>query len=126
LDIFVGPNQDLAQFVAEISPVLGLSFQRVAASNGDEVFEHRNPEYRVTVVSHELEDDGPLAFSAFPMQISVSVLNVWDASQRENKLADLSRELFAKLKRTNRYSLMLVDNLQHCIETAWPQVARTG
>jgi hypothetical protein len=121
MDIFVGTDGNLNEFISELQSAINLQLRK--AVNGDLFFEYSDEEKDILVLQHDLEDDRDLLFSQYPVQISVRALDIWDAGLRETKTLELAQRLFAQLKKTGRYRLMLVDDLQKCIAKHQPTKA---
>ncbi|HMN29523.1 MAG TPA: hypothetical protein PKE45_15340, partial [Caldilineaceae bacterium] len=60
---------------------------------------------------HEFENDEDLNFEAYLYEIELWVFNVYAAKEREQHLAD-GAAVYQALRATEKYPLLLVDDLQ--------------
>lgn len=112
VDVFVSAQKPIEDFVRELESLLGIKFQFIRISEDVSFYEYRNSHVAVTVLKHDLENDRELRFEDYPYQISVRALNIDTEEERKQRREDFARLVFEKLKRTNKYNLMLVENLQ--------------
>jgi len=119
MNIFVCAQEDMEVFTKDIASVLGIKLR--LASEGEEAFYEFSDQHVVfTLGEHDFENDRDLNFSDYRYWISVRASDGWGWKERESRRDDFTRLVFEKLKATQRYSLMLVKNLQVKLEEFRP------
>ncbi|MEG5037266.1 hypothetical protein [Microcoleus sp. AT3-D2] len=121
LDIFVNFPQDIEHLIKELELILALKFELV--SNGiDKWYEFRNSTITLTVGKHDFENDKEIKFEEYPYNLSIRALNISNELDRQKWCDDFASYVFPKLKGTERYRLMLVDDLQVKLQEFAPLV----
>ncbi|MEG4960915.1 MULTISPECIES: hypothetical protein [unclassified Microcoleus] len=121
LDIFVDFPQDIEHLIKELEFILALKLELV--SDGiDNWYEFRNSTITLTVGKHDFENDKELTFEEYPYNLSIRALNISNELERQKWCDDFASYVFQKLKATERYRLMLVDDLQVQLEEFAPVV----
>jgi hypothetical protein len=125
LGIFVDTSDSLAAFVRELELLLGIEFQMASAD--DEIwYQFADPTIVLTVGEHPFENDHDLNFEDYRYDISVRPINYTTPEEWRARREDAAYSIFHKLMATQKYPLLLVDNLQIKLAEFVPaQVATT-
>ena len=111
IDIFVESEVSLEDFVQDIEKLLEIKLQRI--SNGEEIFyEFRDPRVVFTVGTHDLVNDREMNFEDYRYHLSARALNISTEEERQKWRDEFARDIFQKLKTTQNYHLMLVEDIQ--------------
>jgi hypothetical protein len=111
LDIFVDTTMPLSDFVHELESLLGIEFEYVSAD--DEVwYVFDNPEIVLTVGTHTFENDRDLRFEEYRYDIELRPLNYRTESEWRERREKYAQLVFRALQATQKYPLLLVDDLQ--------------
>ncbi|MEG4625146.1 hypothetical protein Q5691_12755 [Microcoleus sp. w1-18aA5] len=121
LDIFVDFPQEIEHLIKELEFILALKLELV--SDGiDNWYEFRNSTITLTVGKHDFENDKELNFEEYPYNLSIRALNISNELDRKKWRDEFASYVLHKLKTTERYRLMLVDDLQVKLEEFAPLV----
>ena len=121
LDIFVDFPQEIEHLIKELEFILALKLELV--SDGiDHWYEFRNSTITLTVGKHDFENDKELNFEEYPYNLSIRALNISNELDRKKWRDEFASYVLNKLKITERYRLMLVDDLQVKLEEFAPLV----
>ncbi|MEG4334486.1 hypothetical protein QUB40_21470 [Microcoleus sp. AT9_A2] len=121
LDIFVDFPQEIEHLIKELEFILALKLERV--SDGiDHWYEFRNSTISLTVGKHDFENDKELNFEEYHYNLSIRAPNISNELDRKKWRDEFASYVFQKLKATERYRLMLVDDLQVKLEEFAPLV----
>ncbi|MEG4145161.1 hypothetical protein [Microcoleus sp. Pol12B5] len=121
LDIFVDFPQEIEHLIKELEFILALKLELV--SDGiDNWYEFRNSTITLTIGKHDFENDKELNFEEYPYNLSIRALNISNELDRKKWRDEFASYVFQKLKTTERYRLMLVDDLQVKLEEFAPLV----
>jgi hypothetical protein len=121
LDIFVDFPHKIEYLIKELELILALKFELV--SDGiDNWYEFSNSTITLTIGKHDFENDRDIKFEEYPYNLSIRALNISTEFDRQNWCNDFASYVFQKLKATERYRLMLVDDLQVKLEEFAPLV----
>ena len=121
LDIFVDFPHKIEYLIKELELILALKFELV--SDGiDNWYEFSNSTITLTIGKHDFENDRDIKFEEYPYNLSIRALNISTEFDRQNWCNDFASYVFQKLKATERYRLMLVDDLQVQLEEFVPVV----
>ena len=121
LDIFVDFPQEIEYLIKELELILALKFELV--SDGiDNWYEFRNSTITLTIGKHDFENDHDIKFEEYPYNLSIRSRNISNEFERKKWCDDFASYVFQKLKSTERYRLMLVDDLQMKLEEFAPLV----
>ncbi|CAC5340977.1 MULTISPECIES: hypothetical protein [Planktothrix] len=121
LDIFVDFPQEIEYLIKELELILALKFELV--SDGiDNWYEFRNSTITLTIGKHDFENDHDIKFEEYPYNLSIRSRNISNEFERKKWCDDFASYVFQKLKSTERYRLMLVDDLQVQLEEFVPVV----
>jgi hypothetical protein len=121
LDIFVDFPQEIEYLIKELELILALKFELV--SDGiDNWYEFRNSTITLTIGKHDFENDQDINFEEYHYNLSIRSLNISNELDRQKWCDDFASYVFQKLKSTERYRLMLVDDLQVQLEEFVPVV----
>ena len=121
LDIFVDFPHEIEYLIKELELILALKFELV--SDGiDNWYEFSNSTITLTIGKHDFENDRDIKFEEYPYNLSIRALNISTEFDRQNWCNDFASYVFQKLKATERYRLMLVDDLQVKLEEFAPLV----
>ncbi|HBW57162.1 MAG TPA: hypothetical protein DEF27_04910 [Oscillatoriales bacterium UBA8482] len=121
LDIFVDFPQEIDHLIKELELILALKFELVSDGT-DNWYEFRNSTITLTIGKHDFENDQDIKFEEYPYNLSIRSLNISTEFYRQNWCNDFASYVFQKLKATERYRLMLVDDLQVQLEKFVPVV----
>ncbi|MCB8763058.1 hypothetical protein [Planktothrix agardhii] len=121
LDIFVDFPQEIEYLIKELELILALKFELVSDGT-DNWYEFRNSTITLTIGKHDFENDHDIKFEEYPYNLSIRALNISTEFDRQNWCNDFASYVFQKLKSTERYRLMLVDDLQVQLEEFVPVV----
>lgn len=121
LDIFVDFPQKIEYLIKELELILALKFELVSDGT-DNWYEFRNSTITLTIGKHDFENDHDIKFEEYPYNLSIRALNISTEFDRQNWCNDFASYVFQKLKSTERYRLMLVDDLQVQLEEFVPVV----
>ena len=121
LDIFLEFPQEIEQLVKELELILAIKFELV--SDGiDHWYEFRDSTITLTVGKHDFENDKDLNFEEYPYNLSIRALNISNELDRKKWRDEFASYVLHQLKTTERYRLMLVDDLQVKLEEFAPLV----
>ncbi|MEG3975991.1 hypothetical protein QT970_15405 [Microcoleus sp. herbarium8] len=121
LDIFVDFPQGLEHLIKELEFILALKFELISDGT-DNWYEFHNSTITLTVGNHDFENDRDIKFEEYPYNLSIRALNISNELDRQKWRDDFASYVFQKLKATERYRLMLVDDLQVKLEEFAPLV----
>lgn len=121
LDIFVDFPQDIEHLIKELELILALKFELVSDGT-DNWHEFRNSTITLTIGKHDLENDRDIKFEEYPYNLSIRALNISNELDRKKWRDDFASYVLNKLKATESYRLMLVDDLQVKLEEFAPLV----
>lgn len=121
LDIFLDFPQGLEHLIKELELILDLKFELVSDGT-DNWHEFRNSTITLTVGNHDFENDRDIKFEEYPYNLSIRALNISNELDRQKWRDDFASYVFQKLKATENYRLMLVDDLQVKLEEFAPLV----
>ncbi len=110
IDIFVDSRAPLEDFVNELESLLGITLQRFC-DNGEIWYEFKNQHIVLTVGTHEYENSHNMSFQDYHYDIEVRALNIQTEEERKKWRDDFAYAVFKKLKNTNSYRLMMIENL---------------
>jgi hypothetical protein len=111
IDIFAESEVPLEDFVKDIEKLLEIKLQRI--SDGEEiVYEFRDPRVVFTVGTHDLANDREMNFEDYRYHLSARALNISTEEERKKWRDEFARVIFQKLKTTQNYHLMLVEDIQ--------------
>ncbi|MEZ2279013.1 MAG: hypothetical protein ACBR12_19090 [Microcoleus sp.] len=121
LDIFVDFPQELEHLIKELEFILALKLELV--SDGiDHWYEFHNSTITLTVGKHDFENDRDIKFEEYPYNLSIRALNISNELDRNKWRDEFASYVLHKLKATESYRLMLVDDLQVKLEEFAPLV----
>ncbi|MEZ2230461.1 hypothetical protein [Microcoleus sp.] len=121
LDIFVDFPQGLEHLIKELEFILALKLELV--SDGiDHWYEFHNSTITLTVGKHDFENDRDIKFEEYPYNLSIRALNISNELDRNKWRDEFASYVLHKLKATESYRLMLVDDLQVKLEEFAPLV----
>lgn len=121
LDIFLDFPQGLEHLIKELEFILALKFELISDGT-DNWYEFHNSTITLTVGNHDFENDKDIKFEEYPYNLSIRALNISNELDRQKWRDDFASYVFQKLKATERYHLMLVDDLQVKLEEFAPLV----
>ena len=121
LDIFIEFPQEIEHLIKELELILALKFELFSDGN-ENWYEFRNSTITLTVGKHDFENDQDINFEEYPYNLSIRSLNISNELDRQKWRNDFASYVFQKLKATERYRLMLVDDLQVKLEEFAPLV----
>lgn len=110
IEIFVDSRAPLEDFVNELESLLGIALQR-AYDNGETWYEFKDQHIALTAGTHEYENSRKMNFEDYRYDIEVRALNIQTEEERKQWRDNFAYSVFKKLKETNNYCLMMVENL---------------
>lgn len=119
LDIFVKPKTEMENFIKQIEFLLGIKLRLIYDEN-ENWYEYQNSTINLTLGTHEFENDKNMNFEDYDYYISIRSLNIEMEEKREKWRNDFAQNIFNKLKETQKYQIMLVDDLQKKLEEFSP------
>jgi len=121
LDIFLDFPQEIEHLVTELEFILALKLD-LFSDGTDNWYEFRNSTITLTLGKHDFENDRDIKFEEYPYNLSIRALNISNEFDRQKWCDDFASYVFQKLKATESYRLMLVDDLQVKLEEFAPLV----
>jgi len=121
LDIFLDFPQGLEHLIKELELILALKFELVSDGT-DNWYEFHNSTITLTLGNHDFENDKDINFEEYPYNLSIRALKISNELERKKWRDDFASYVFQKLKATESYRLMLVDDLQVKLEEFAPLV----
>lgn len=118
-DIFIDSQTGMANLAKEIESLLDIQFQLIS-DRYETWYEYRNPRISLTLGEHDFENDRDMNFEQYRYHLSVRALNLDTEAVRKKWRDDLASFVFQKLKATQKYRLMLVEDLQLKLEEFCP------
>ena len=113
--VFIASDLGIWDLVPVLEDVLGVSFVRRPVDLDDELtFIHDGGQLGLHLYEHNLEDDLGIPFTEYRYSLDVA------GGPTHEALDELTRGVFAKLKASGHFRLMLVDDLQVLHETFAP------
>jgi hypothetical protein len=111
MSIFVASDMRLEDFVREVESLLKLQFQR-QQDQYETWYETVGPRGRTTVGTHDFEIDRNMNFEDFNYEIAFWVNRQLDEDSIEQVRQETGRQIFDAFRRTDKYQVMLVDDVQ--------------
>ncbi|MEG4818292.1 hypothetical protein [Microcoleus sp. K5-D4] len=121
LDIFLDFPQEIEQLVKELEFILAIKFE-LFSDGTDNWYEFRNSTISLTLGKHDFENDRDIKFEEYPYNLSIRALKISNELDRKKWRYEFASYVLHKLKTTERYRLMLVDDLQVKLEEFAPLV----
>lgn len=121
LDIFVDFPHKIEHLIKELELILALKLE-LFSDGTDNWYEFRNSTITLTIGKHDFENDRDIKFEEYPYNLSIRSRNISTEFDRQKWCDDFASYVFQKLKSTERYRLMLVDDLQVQLEEFVPVV----
>ncbi len=118
-DIFIDSQTGMANLAKEIESLLDIQFQLIS-DRYETWYEYRNPRISLTLGEHDFENDRDMNFEQYRYHLSVIALNLDTEAVRKKWRDDFASFVFQKLKATQKYRLMLVEDLQLKLEEFCP------
>jgi|KBSSwiStaDraftv2_1062776.scaffolds.fasta_scaffold04318_5 hypothetical protein len=113
--LFVRTNKSEQVLVEDLSTASGAEICALEPPSNEIVYFGRVGNTVIEVeLEHDFDDDRDLNFSAYPVLVTIRVLNA--EREAEERVA---RDVFEKLKDIGGYDLLLVFNLQRLV-ARWP------
>ena len=111
MDIFVVTNESLTAFISALESLLNVKFQ-VRSRQDETWYEHVAPQLILVASEHSFENDRDLNFEEYRYDISLRPINYKSEADWKQIRSAAADQLFQRLKATDRYGLMLVDDVQ--------------
>jgi len=111
IDIFVDAQTGLEEFAAELEILLQIKLTRID-ENAEIYYAFRNSQIDMTLGTHEFDNDRDMNFEDYNYDISVRALNLESEEKRKQWRERFAFEIFEKLKATDKYDLMMIENIQ--------------
>jgi len=122
MHLFIDTKSSLATLAQEVSSLLRINLQRRADAH-ETWYEYDDATTVLTLGTHDFENDRDMNFEDYRYDIELRALNLDTPEEREQRLADLVKVVYQKLKATQKYPLLLVDDLQVKLAEFSPQLA---
>lgn len=111
LDIFVNTSKNLQEFAQDVASRLNIVLTPHATD--DEVwYEYQNERVILTLGEHSFENDRDMLFENYRYHLSIRALNIGTEDERVQSRIQFAIHVFYTLRVSERYSLLLVDDLQ--------------
>ena len=120
MHLFLATKSGLEPLAQEISSLLRMNLQRCADAH-ETWYEYEDATTVLTLGTHDFENDREMNFEDYQYDIELRALNLGESEEREQRLADLVKFVYQTLKATQKYHLLLVDNLQVKLAEFSPQ-----
>jgi len=120
IHLFIDTKSGLETLAQEVSGLLRINLHQCADAY-ETWYEYDNATTVLTLGTHDFENDQGMNFEAYRYDIELRALNLGEPEEREQRLADLVKFVYQKLKATQRYPLLLVDDLQVKLAEFSPQ-----
>lgn len=111
LHIFVDSELNLEDFAKRVSELSGLELQLVA-DQYERWYEAQTPQFLLDLGDHSFDNDKDMNFENYRYDIRIKPLNITKEEDWQKSLETIVCPIYEKLKATDQYSLMLVDDLQ--------------
>ncbi|HLO89491.1 MAG TPA: hypothetical protein VK203_31400 [Nostocaceae cyanobacterium] len=119
LDIFVASEMQIMDFVEQIESLLDIKLQLIR-DEYESWYEYHDSNIHLILGGHEFENDRDMNFEDYRYLISIRARNIETEEEREKWRNDFTDKVFSKLKETQKYPLMLVDDVQTKLEEFFP------
>lgn len=103
----------------EIGNLLGIRFKSIDAAS-EPFFEYRDTGLRAILKKHHLSNDSDLDFENYHFELAVWAESNWDWEASRQKCCHFARCAFEKLKTTQKYRLILVEDVQKKLDSFDP------
>lgn len=121
VSVFIEADCSIETLAEEIGALLGAKMNRYADPDEGTRFKCITPDSEITLYAdHGLENDRDMDFEAYKYQLILWRLNTDDREQAQTNTLDLAQRIFADLRRSGKYRLMLVENAQRRLATFAP------
>lgn len=120
IHLFIDANSGLEALAQEVSFLLSINLQRRADLH-DAWYEYEDATTVLTLGTHDFGNDHDMNFEDYRYDIELRALNLDTPEEREQRLADLVKFVYQKLRATQKYPLLLVDDLQVKLAEFLPQ-----
>ncbi len=118
-DIFIDSPTGIVNLGKEIESLLDIQLHLIS-DRYETWYEYRNPRISLTLGEHDFENDRDINFEQYRYHLSVRALNLDTEAERKKWRDDFASFVFQKLKATQKYRLMLVEDLQVKLEAVCP------
>ena len=121
IDIFVDYQGQIEHLVKELELLISHPLTH-KSDDYESWYEFQNQTIVLSLGKHDFEDDQELNFSSFLYQISLRAINLQTEVERQKVCHDFAALIWQQLK-TQKYHLMLVEDLQVKLDSFVPLVA---
>lgn len=118
-DIFIDSPTGMANLAKEIASLLDIQLQLIS-DRYETWYEYRHPQISLTLGEHDFENDRDINFEEYRYHLSVRALNLDSEVERKKWRDEFASFVFQKLKATQKYRLMLLEELQVKLEEFCP------
>ncbi len=120
IDILVNAELSLDGLAKEVEALLGIPSHCVT-ENDETWYEYQDEHTFLTLGNHDYVNDQGIDFESYEYDIEVFAINIKAAEERQQWLYESARRIFHTLQETQKYALVLVDNLQVKLEEFIPE-----
>jgi hypothetical protein len=125
MDIFIASDLPVEAFVREAGSLLQIQFNLVKDER-QTWYEAISDQGRITIGTHEFENDRDMKFEEFNYVISFWVNRGLDINLIEPVRQKIGRQIYETFKQTGKYALMLVDDVQRKLDEFRPSSGWQG
>jgi hypothetical protein len=113
-NIFVASGESSDTFAKKIETILNIKLEaRPESGVNDLLYRFSDGQSKwFDIIRHTLVNDRHLNFEDYTYELSIGVFGVTDNDERGKRQQDFANEIYAKLKQTNKYSLLMTDDVQ--------------
>jgi hypothetical protein len=113
--VFVRTGKSEQELIEDLSSTTGADISSLQPPSNEIAYFGRVGDTVIEVeLEHDFDDDRDLNFSAYPVLVTIRVLNAGRPAEER-----VARDVFEKLKSIGGYDLLLVFNLQKLV-ARWP------
>ena len=125
-DVFVDATLEPSEFAREIERILGVKLEANPVPNVPELlFRYSDVHTKwFDIILHRLVNDRELDFENFRYELAIGRFNIQSGDDRVRLQQEYGHEIFDLLRKSNKYGLLMVDNLQQCVDRFEPTPTR--
>lgn len=116
--LYIEGAPSLMALAVEVSTLSGLTLERVNEDGGETYLQHSERDFTLILGDdHGNENDRDLNFQDYTYQMILWRHNIADREEAQANTLKFATILFAKLKESGRYRLMLVEDTQKKLDS---------
>ena len=117
ISVFVDSAEQPQEFAASVEAILGYPLEDKPVPDAPDLLyrftDHKHRWFDIYI--HRLINDREFNFEDYRYQIEIGVFNIPNFSDWTRALYDFGEELFGKLKKSNKYNLMMVEDVDRML-----------